>query len=597
MIKNLQNLRGIIGENANKIFFLMPLFVISALLETLSIGLIAPLISVLSDDSLIREYLSPIGIIGEISTGHLQLLVLGAFLLVYLLKNLYSIFFFYYSEKVLVDIRLKLHDFMFYSYLNTDYEFHLENNRSKLKRNIDEIGTVFQSYLSPLILLSVEIVILSGVVVLLSVVNPLVTIVSFALVGILSFVAYAYVKPLLRKIGDERIDAAEKINRHIYQGLGAIKEVKVLRKEDFFSNKFHKNMGDFLKLNLMNGVYNMASVLAIEAVFVIITVVVVFFALQSPEQQDNLPVLALYAMAAIRLLQSTKKISMSVNQMSYAESSLNLISKEIERVKRLDLPKRKELRHVNFLKEIEIRSLDYQYRGSSKKTLNAVDINIKRRTCVAVVGHSGSGKTTLLNIFLGLLSASEGVFSIDGKKYENLSILGSSVGYVPQNVYITDDSIENNVAFGVKASDIDRDKVIRSLKSAHLYDFVSTLKDGLSTVLGEEGSRLSGGQRQRLGIARALYSDPDIIIFDEMTASLDNATEYRIMQEVFHMSKTKTIIIITHKINTIKKCDNIYLLNDGGVEGSGSYNDLYASNSTFRGMADGYNYQDMDSIE
>jgi len=594
MLESLSNLRNILGEYYSKrIVFLLPFFVIFSLLETISIGLIAPLVSVLADDSLVRDYLSPLDVFDNISTENLQIIILGVFFLVYVLKSLYSILFLYYTEKFMTGIRLKLHQAMFASYLKTDYEFHLQHNRSELKRNIDEIGVVFQSYLSPLVLLIVELMILLGVVSMLMLSEPLVSALAIITIGMLSLLIYFYVKPILNKMGVERVKEAEKINRHLYQGLGAIKEVKVLQKERYFANKFYKSMGKFLKLNLMNGVYNFVSSVLIESVFVILSVILIYVFLQFQDQQNTLPILALFAMASIRLLQSVKKINLSVNQLSYAESSLGLVATEIENMKKLNLSNSRidaGNPNTHHFKSIELKGVGYKYLDSNEKNLKNISIKFNQNTCTAIVGQSGSGKTTLVNIFLNLLEVKEGEFLVDGAKYSDLSILKNNIGYVPQSVYITDDSIERNIAFGVDKDEIDHDRVVSCLKLSHLYDFTSTLPDGTSTILGENGARLSGGQKQRLGIARALYNNPDILVFDEMTASLDGSTEFHIMREIFNMAKMKTIVIITHKINTIKSCDKIYLLERGEVVGSGSYDELYANNHMFKVMADGYEH-------
>jgi ATP-binding cassette subfamily C protein len=298
-------------------------------------------------------------------------------------------------------------------------------------------------------------------------------------------------------------------------------------------------------------------------------------------------------MASVRLLQSVKKINMSVNQLSYSKSSLDLVSAEISDIKNLNLldsKKDRSMLDVHFSKKVELKGMSYKYPDLNKKILNNIDVEFEKNTCTAIVGHSGSGKTTLVNVFLNLLTASEGAFLVDGSKYKDLSVLKNNIGYVPQSVYITDDSIEHNIAFGVNEDEIEHDRVISSLKLSHLYDFVSSLPDGVSTLLGENGARLSGGQKQRLGIARALYNDPDIIVFDEMTASLDGNTEFRIMREIFNMAKMKTIVIITHKINTIKSCDKIYLLESGKIEDVGNYHELYEHNNKFREMADGHTH-------
>jgi len=421
MLNNLSKLRDVLGKNnSKKILLLIPFFIIAALLETISIGLIMPLISILTDDSLVAEYLTQIDFLSSLSLDNIQVVILSAFLFVYLIKSLYMILFFYHTEKLLTSMRLKLHDRMFSSYLEAGYDFHLKHNRSELKRNIDEVGTVFQSYLSPLVMLVVEVSVLFGIILMLMLSNATVTFISIVSIGLLSFLIYYYVKPVLNDMGLKRVDASEKINRHLYQGLGAIKEVKVLQKESYFSSQFREYMGKFLKLNLMNSVYNIVSSVIIESIFIIGLVVLLFLLLQSSSQQLMLPMIALFALASIRLLQSVKKIMMYGNQLSYSTSSLNLVSAElnnVECIRALSASRSKNKAKLNFVNDIKLKGVSYKYSSPNRKVLNNIDIRLGKNTCTAIVGHSGSGKTTLVNVFLNLLSASEGVFIIDESKY------------------------------------------------------------------------------------------------------------------------------------------------------------------------------------
>jgi ABC-type multidrug transport system fused ATPase/permease subunit len=593
MFKNLLHLKSILGKrNSTKVLFLAPFFLISVILETVSIGLIVPLISTLIDDTAIRNFLSSMGTFENVSKNQLQFYVLALFLLVYILKSLYSVLFFYFTQKFFATMRGDLHSNLYYYYLNSNYEFHLDHNRSELKRNIDEIGTVFQSYITPLLLLVVEVSITIGILALLASTEAKITIIVCFIIGAIASLTYFYLKPTFNKLGQERVDTSEKINRHLYEGLGAIKEVKILKKEAYFSYKFSKYMRKFLKLDLLNGVFNIASATFIEVIFVILAISLMFFVLISNNLQESLPVLALFALASIRILQSFKKIYLSLNQLEYSKESLRLVYRETGNISHVSLENndsnKNGIDQVDFIDKIEVSNISYNFQNSEQIVLDKVSIDVSKNSSIAIIGESGSGKTTLVNIFLGLLEVRDGHFLIDGHISKNLSLLHNKVGYVPQNVYITDDSIAKNIAFGVNHDDIDFEKVATSLKAAHLFEFVSTLPNGVNTYLGEDGARMSGGQRQRLGIARALYNDPDIIVLDEVTASLDGTTEKAVMDVIHKMSKSKTIVIITHKINTIMACDKIYLLGKGKILDYGNYEDLYLSNQDFRNLADNH---------
>jgi len=593
MLKNLLILKNILGkQNSRKIFLLIPLFLISALLETVSVGLIVPLVSILTDDSVVRDFLSSRDIFIYSSDISLKYYILGLFLLVYLLKSTYSILFFYFTQKFFSVIRGDLHTELYNHYLNANYEFHLQHNRSALKRNIDEVGSVFTSYLSPLLLMAVEVTIMVGLISMLLITEPKITMFAFLLLSSISYVTYFFAKPKFTKLGRERVDTSEKINRHLYQGLGAIKEIKILKKEKYFSTEFSTYMRKYLKLDLLNSVYSLASSTFIEVMFIISAISLMFFVLVSTNLQESLPVVALFALASIRILQSIKKSYLCLGTIAFAQGALELVSRETSNIAPI---KSTDINLINigdlevdFKNKIDAVNIGFKFQNSKQTVLDSVSIDLPKNSSIAIIGESGSGKTTLVNIFLGLLELSEGHFLIDGNKTTNLSLLKNKIGYVPQNVYITDDSIASNIAFGIKQDDIDYDRVSKSLKLSSLFEFASDLPDGLDTILGEDGARMSGGQRQRLGIARALYNDPDIIVLDEVTASLDGATESAVMDVIYEMSQNKTIVIITHKLNTIKSCDKIYLLGKGKIQGVGNYEQLYSNNQDFKNLADNY---------
>jgi ATP-binding cassette, subfamily B, bacterial PglK len=590
MLKTLKNLFYILGKSdTRKITFLIPLFIVTAILETLSIGLIVPLISVISDDSAIREFLSPFVYFDDFSSTAIVIMVLVLFIAIYILKSFYAVYFLFFTEKFLLKLRLKLHNKIFQSYLEADYEFHLKHNRSELKRNVEEVGNVFQGYLSPLIVLIVELMILLSIFLMLYIAEPFATLSAISFIALISISTLYFIKPKLNKIGEERLVASEKITKHIFQGLGAIKEVKVLQKEPYFASKFNTYFAKFLKVNLLNQVYSTGSVIFVEAVFVMSSVGLIYFIFQFSNSAATLPLLALFAMSSVRMLQSVKKINMSFNQLSYAKSGVDLVKSELSIIYSKEDNKQakiEDFQNIKFLDKVTLNQINFSYHGSQNLTLSNVNIEFNKNTCTAIIGPSGSGKTTLVNIFLNLLKIDDGDFIVDQTKYDDLFILKNSIGYVPQSVYIIDDTVAKNIAFGVSENDINYSRIDNCLKLACLYEFVSELPEGVQSILGEDGSRLSGGQRQRLGIARALYNDPDIIVFDEMTASLDGQTEFQIMKEIFNMAKIKTIIIITHKINTTKYCDNIYFIEKGNIEAHGTYEELYNSNKKFKKLAD-----------
>ena len=281
------------------------------------------------------------------------------------------------------------------------------------------------------------------------------------------------------------------------------------------------------------------------------------------------PQLSAFAVAAMRLLPSVGKMNSYINSIMYCLPSLDLIYHDIKEVEGAlaEKPKRNpDSEMLDFKNSIHIHNVSYRYPNTDVDVLHGVSLDIQRGTTVALIGSSGAGKTTLADVILGLLPPQTGSIKADDwNVYEHMSAWHKLLGYIPQSIYLSDDSIRNNVAFGIKEEEIDDEAVTNALKEAQLYDFVMDLPEGWNTYVGDRGVRLSGGQRQRIGIARALYHDPEILVLDEATSALDNETEQAVMDSIDRLQGQKTILIIAHRLTTIRKADKIYEVHEGVV--------------------------------
>jgi ABC-type multidrug transport system fused ATPase/permease subunit len=298
------------------------------------------------------------------------------------------------------------------------------------------------------------------------------------------------------------------------------------------------------------------------------------------------PIISLYAMAGYRLMPALQTIYSGVTSVRYAMPAFNLIVN--------DLSKRTNTNKINnnslsFSKDLEVKNLCYGYHASKNLIVNKLDLSIKKNTTIAIVGTTGSGKTTLMDLLLGLITPNSGDIYLDNIKLndKNIHIWRNIIGYVPQSIYLTDDTIEKNIAFGVDCNEIDKSQVAKVAKIANLDNFINTLPERYDTFVGERGVRLSGGQQQRIGIARALYHDPDIIMLDEATSSLDSITENSIMEAIHNIAHQKTIIMIAHRLSTIKECDEIHMMDHGRIVDSGTYEHLISFNKEFKKMTNG----------
>ena len=312
--------------------------------------------------------------------------------------------------------------------------------------------------------------------------------------------------------------------------------------------------------------------------------VVLYLMAQFNSINKALPIIALYAYTGYRLMPALQQIFNSVTEIRYAIPSIDTMHNDVKNLKSF-FTYSKNNDPLQFDNDITLKNINYDYPNANRTALKNLNLSIKSRTTVGIVGSTGSGKTTTVDIILGLLEAQQGSLEIDGIEIskKNIRAWQKSIGYVPQNIFLADDTIAGNIALGVESKFIDQKNVERAAKIANIHKFViDDLPKQYSTTVGERGIRLSGGQRQRIGIARALYHNPKVLILDEATSALDNLTEQTVMEEVKNIGKDLTIIIIAHRLNTVKKCDNIFLLEKGELRGQGSFEELIKNNRKFR---------------
>ncbi|MFQ5507626.1 MAG: ABC transporter ATP-binding protein, partial [Planctomycetota bacterium] len=375
----------------------------------------------------------------------------------------------------------------------------------------------------------------------------------------------------------------------VNQGLSGIKEAKVLGIESFFVDAYSENNKGYTSARRTLLTVTEMPRLFFEAVAVggLLIVVLVMLA-QNRDLKSVLPTIAIFAAAAFRLMPAMTRIVKTTNMIKHFRPSFDVVFCDLRRFE--GAATREDERGtpppIPFHSAIELRGLGFRYSPESPPVLEDLDLCVEKNRTVAFVGPSGTGKTTLVDIILGLLPPSEGQVLVDGTDVqENMSAWQRTIGYIPQVIFLMDDTIRRNVAFGVPDDRIDDEDIWRALASAQLDEFARGLPEGLESMVGESGVRLSGGQRQRVGIARALYRDPDVLIFDEATSSLDQETELEINQTLSRLGGNKTILIIAHRLKTVESCDHIFFLKDGLLAASGTFGELLESSPEFRRMA------------
>ena len=353
------------------------------------------------------------------------------------------------------------------------------------------------------------------------------------------------------------------------QGLSGIKDIKILNREKNFLNIFKVHNSRFSIADRWYSTLQLLPKLLLEILAVIMLSLLILVITMNNSTTSLIPVLAAFAAAAFRIMPSMNRILTSLQALKFSLPSVEIIYSELKN--QSGIKSKKKINNIsdklNFKNKITIENLSFKYEGSIKNNLDNINFDISKREFVGFVGPSGSGKSTLVNLILGLLEPSNGNILVDGKSIsENKVGWQNIIGYVPQDIYLIDDTIKKNIAFGIEEKDIDLMMMDKCLQAAQLSSFVEALPEKLHTIVGERGVRISGGQLQRIGIARALYNNPKILVLDEATSSLDVDTENKVMEGINKLKGLITILIISHRLSTVEKCDKIFSLSDGRLK-------------------------------
>ena len=513
-------------------------------------------------------------------------------LLVFILlffSNAYAAFIFWWITRFVQFQSYRLSKKIFDNYLSQSYIFFLNRNSSELSKNVlTEVNRVIIGVIYPMLLAVSKVAIVIFIAILLLYVNPKLSIVISVTLTIAYGIVYYVVREYLRGIGELSTKATFEKYKFTDEAFSGIKDIKLRGTETEFIKKYSQPAKKFAEYSATSAVISLLPRYAIETLaFGGLLLIVIFLISTSENFMSVIPLVALYALAGYRIMPGLQQIYHSIAQIRYNTPALDILLKDLKNStynknitdgKLISLPKIK--------KEIEFKSVYFKYPNSNDQILENINVKIRSNSLTAFVGKTGSGKTTLIDILLGLLPINKGDILVDNIKLkeDNFSSWQKKLGYVPQNIFLTDDTLKNNIAFAVPDNQVDHKKIINAAKLAELENYISTLPDKYNTYVGEKGIRISGGQIQRVGIARALYYNPEIIVLDEATSALDNLTEKNIMDSLKKLSKSKTIIIIAHRLSTIKNCDQIYFLEKGRVSAEGNYNELIKNSKSFKDM-------------
>ncbi len=573
-----------------KLTMLFGLMMVGALIEVAGIGMLPVFVSAVSDPSYILEndILGPVAAAVGITTSR-DLLVYGglALVVIFLVKTIYLVWFKYIKSKFVMNRYSYISTRLYESYLSAPYTFHLGRNSAELIRNVTtETNLITNNIMMPVLKISMDVVMVSGVFLFLFYVEPVVTLVSFAVIGGGGGLILKFVKKRMTYFGKIAAQERKRMIQGVNEGIGGIKDITVMNRQPLFMNRMREYLGNLVNAQIYKNVASYASRPVIEFLAVGGMIFIAFFMVwQGREISTIIPILALFGGAAVRLIPSSSHIVTEITKLRYYIESLQSVHEDLEEMKEETKRARAENRNMEklpFEKEITLSNIDYRYPDADTLALKNVSLFIRKGSAVGFVGESGAGKSTIVDLVLGLLEPTSGEVRIDGvnmlarkREWQN------NVGYIPQFIYLSDDTIRSNIAFGVSKEEISDKKIEAAVKAAQLGKVLADLPDGLNTIIGEDGVRLSGGQRQRIGIARALYDNPQVLIMDEATSALDNITEKFVIEAIEKLRGDRTIIMIAHRITTVKKCDMIYLMNKGIITQQGTYDELLQSSKEF----------------
>jgi ATP-binding cassette, subfamily B, bacterial PglK len=475
-------------------------------------------------------------------------------------------------------------------YLHQPYAWFLNRNSADLGKVIlSEVAQVINNAMMPIMLVITQGTLAFALLVLLVVVNPLVAIVVGAVLGFTYVLIYGTLRRYLTRLGAERLKANEDRFVVLGEAFGGVKEVKVMGLEDAYVKRFDRPARLFATDQAMSLSVSQLPRFALEGIaFGGMMVVVLSLMQREGALQAALPILALYGFAGYRLLPALQQVYGAFTQLRFAGPALDALHADVSALASLPPTPRDGSEAPIARKSITLRGVTYTYPKAPQAALQDIDIEIPAGSKIGFVGATGGGKTTVVDVILGLLQPEHGTLVVDDMPITAMNRRGwqRSIGYVPQHIFLADASVTSNIAFGVPAEQVDQAAVERAARIANLHDFVvGQMPQGYATVVGERGVRLSGGQRQRIGMARALYHNPRVLVLDEATSALDNLTEQAVMEAVNNLSAEMTVIIIAHRLSTVRQCDRIYLMRQGRIVGSGTYDELAQDNETFRAMS------------
>ena len=558
------------------------LILIGGLLETVGVSMLLPVVQAIMDPEQLMEN----ELVGKVTKAlHIEtsrqliILMLGALIALYVVKNAYLLFQTYVQNTFVTRNRNRMISRVMREFLNRPYEEYLGADIPTVFRLTDsDIPNAFQLILV-MIQMVTEIVVAGFLCIVLVVVSPVMSLFIFCIFLGMTLMITKVLKPRLNAIGHKNQQIQSRIAKWRIQSIYGLKDVKVLHREEFFVRNYYESGAIGADVARNYAVFNNLPRLLIETIFMAsMLLFIMLYMLRGGNITVLIPQLSAFAVAGIRVMPGTNRINTYLSEIAYSQPCLDYLYENLTANMKMDVngsvtglargggAQTQEVR-THLQDKIVLDHITYAYPNTEKNIFTDAHMEVKKGQSVGIMGPSGAGKSTVVDILLGLLRVQAGTITCDGVNiFDNYADWLSKIGYIPQSIYLVDEPVRNNIAFGIADEEIDDSRIWQALEEAQLADFIRGLPQGLDTAIGDRGVRISGGQRQRLGIARALYHNPEILVFDEATSALDNETEAAVMEAINSFHGRKTMVIIAHRLNTIEKCDIIYKVDEGKIQ-------------------------------
>ena len=582
----IKNILFLIGEDKKKIPLVFLVFLLSPLIEMIGLGLIGPFIAIiLSPEKINETYLSSFFYLLDSEKDYKQVVISLCLLLaaVFVIKSFLSVLNNWIIEDFNLKRQFRLQTALMRTYQNMSYLKYVSKNSVDYIESIGNLVGTYCGVLTSFLRILSETIIIVGIVIFLTFINfKILLSISILLITIV-YMYDRFFKKKMNEYGKIVSDSQKNIYKGINEGILGLKEIRMLGKNNFFLEMVESNAKKLYFYNIRSNLIQIAPRYIIEVFLIcfIISLIIIYLIL-GKSLEELVPTLTVFAFASVRLIPSANIISRSILTMRLGYFATNKLFEDFADLKNKTLPdnfleqnfENKVEKKIENFEKLEVRDISFKYPSSKNNAINKLSFTFKKGETIGFMGPSGSGKTTLVDIILGLLKPNDGEILINNQNLISENSWNLQVAYLPQDIFLLDESIETNITFKRNKSEIDLKKLNNALSDAQLKDFINSLPEGTDTIVGENGIKISGGQKQRLAIARAFYHGRDVLIMDEATSSLDYETENEIIEIIKKIKHNKTIIVIAHRLSTLKHCDVIYEIKNGHLKNIGKYKDI-----------------------